>query len=118
MAGTCVAANTSSLLRARTPPATRAVCAIPRMPSCYGSASRRPIITKVYRQQGNHFDSGDTRESIPDRIVSVRKPYIRPIVRGKENKNVEFGAKSNNIQVDGITFFWIDSFFSRLLRYP
>lgn len=62
------------------------------------------IITKVYRQQGNHFDSGDTRESIPDRIVSVRKPYIRPIVRGKENKNVEFGAKSNNIQVDGISF--------------
>lgn len=62
------------------------------------------IITKVYRQQSNHFDSGDTRESIPDRIVSVRKPYIRPIVRGKENKNVEFGAKSNNIQVDGISF--------------
>ena len=30
------------------------------------------------------------------------KPYIHPIVRGKENKNVEFGAKSNNIQVDGI----------------
>lgn len=25
-------------------------------------------------------------------------------VRGKENKSVEFGAKSNNIQVDGISF--------------
>lgn len=62
------------------------------------------IITKVYRQQNNHFDSGDTRESIPGRIVSIRKPYIRPIVRGKENKNVEFGAKCNNIQVDGISF--------------
>ena len=62
------------------------------------------IITKVYRQQRNHFDSGDRRESIPDRIVSVSKPYVRPIVRGKEVKSVEFGAKCNNIMVDGISF--------------
>ena len=62
------------------------------------------IITKVYRQQKNHFNSNNPRESIPDRIVSVSKPYVRPIVRGKEVKNVEFGAKSNNILVDGISF--------------
>ena len=62
------------------------------------------IVTKVYRQQRNHFDSGDRRESIPDRIVSVSKPYVRPIVRGKEVKSVEFGAKCNNIMVDGISF--------------
>ena len=62
------------------------------------------IITKVYLQQRNHFDSGDRRESIPDRIVSVSKPYVRPIVRGKEVKSVEFGAKCNNIMVDGISF--------------
>ena len=62
------------------------------------------IITKVYRQQRNHFDSGDRRESIPDRIVSVSKPYVRPIVRGKEVKSVEFGAKCNNIMVDGVSF--------------
>jgi hypothetical protein len=62
------------------------------------------IITKVYRQQSNHFQSGDARESIPNRIVSVSKPYVRPIVRGKEAKNVEFGAKCNNILVDGISF--------------
>ena len=43
-------------------------------------------ITRVYRQQKNHFKSGDSRESIPNRIVSVSKPYIRPVVRGKENK--------------------------------
>ena len=43
-------------------------------------------ITRVYRQQKNHFKSGDSRESIPNRIVSVSKPYIRPIVRGKETK--------------------------------
>ena len=62
------------------------------------------IITKVYRQQHNHFRSGDARESIPDRLVSIAKPYVRPIVRGKEVKSVEFGAKSNNILVDGISF--------------
>ena len=62
------------------------------------------IVTRVYRQQHNHFESGDTRESIPNRIVSVAKPYVRPIVRGKEIKSVEFGAKCNNILVDGISF--------------
>ena len=62
------------------------------------------IITKMYRQQKNHFQSKDCRESIKDRIVSISKPYVRPIVRGKEVKSVEFGAKVNNIQVDGISF--------------
>ena len=61
-------------------------------------------VTRVYRQQKNHFKSGDSRESIPNRIVSISKPYVRPIVRGKENKTVEFGAKSNNILIDGISF--------------
>lgn len=62
------------------------------------------IITKIYRQQRNHFESNDPRESIKDRIVSIHKPYVRPIVRGKEVRNVEFGAKCNNIQVDGLSF--------------
>ena len=61
-------------------------------------------VTRVYRQQKNHFKSGDSRESIPNRIVSLSKPYIRPIVRGKETKTVEFGAKCNNILIDGISF--------------
>ena len=61
-------------------------------------------ITKVYRQQKNHFESSDAKESIPDRIVSINKPYVRPIVRGKEVKQVEFGAKCNNVIVDGISF--------------
>ena len=61
-------------------------------------------VTRVYRQQKNHFKSGDSRESIPNRIVSISKPYVRPIVRGKENKTVEFGAKCNNILIDGISF--------------
>lgn len=65
---------------------------------------RISVITTIYRQQRGHFRSGDARESIPNRIVSVNKPYVRPIVRGKEVKNVEFGAKCNNILVDGISF--------------
>ena len=61
-------------------------------------------ITKIYRQQRNHQKSGNAKESIPDRIVSVNKPYVRPIVRGKEIKKVEFGAKCNNILIDGMSF--------------
>lgn len=38
----------------------------------------------------------------PDKIVSLYKPYIRPLVRGKENKPVEFGIKVHMMQVDGI----------------
>lgn len=34
----------------------------------------------------------------------VGKPYVRLIVRGKEAKNVEFGAKCNNIMLDGLSF--------------
>ncbi len=62
---------------------------------------RRIIIRKVYKQQKQMFETG---ESIPGRIVSISKSYIRPIVRGKEIKKVEFGAKVNMIQVDGINF--------------
>jgi transposase, IS5 family len=59
-------------------------------------------ITKVYGQQ--HDKVYGHAEQIKDRIVSLSKPYIRPIVRGKETKAVEFGAKVNKLQVDGISF--------------
>ena len=76
---------------------------------CAGLYSEKQLsgietITKIYRQQRNHHESGNAKESIPGRIVSINKPYVRPIVRGKEIKKVEFGAKSNNIQIDGISF--------------
>ena len=41
---------------------------------------------------------------VPHRIVSLHKPYIRPIVRGKESKPYEFGAKVHMSQVDGLNF--------------
>ena len=47
---------------------------------------------------------------VKHRIVSIDRPYIRPIVRGKENKRVEFGAKVNNRQNDGIPFIEHHSF--------
>jgi len=62
---------------------------------------RIKIIRKVLKQQKEIFETG---KSVPDRIVSISKSYIRPIVRGKEVKAVEFGAKVNMIQFDGINF--------------
>lgn len=62
---------------------------------------RIDTIQRIYKQQKDHFDTG---EKIKDRIVSIHKDYIRPIVRGKEVKPVEFGAKVNKVQIDGISF--------------
>jgi len=59
------------------------------------------IIRKVLKQQQEMFKTG---KSVPERILSISKSYIRPIVRGKEVKAVEFGAKVNMIQFDGINF--------------
>ena len=59
-------------------------------------------IRKVLKQQREIFETGNN--SVPNRIVSISKSYIRPIVRGKEVKAVEFGAKVNMIQFDGINF--------------
>jgi len=48
--------------------------------------------------------------STSDRIVNIFQPYVRPIVRGKEKAQVEFGAKIGVSQVDGYarinTFSW------------
>ena len=37
----------------------------------------------------------------PDRIVSISQPHVRPIVRGKQGKSVEFGSKLGLSLVDG-----------------
>lgn len=63
--------------------------------------SRLKVVRKILKQQKEIFKSG---MSVPERIVSISKSYIRPIVRGKEVKAVEFGAKVNMIQFDGINF--------------
>jgi hypothetical protein len=64
--------------------------------------NRLDTIKKVKGQQWKlHFGKQAT---VPERIVSLHKPYVRPIVRGKEVKPVEFGAKVNMLLVDGISF--------------
>lgn len=51
------------------------------------------IIKELYKQQAEMFR--DKKHSIANRIVSIHQPHIRPMVRGKQGKNVEFGAKVN-----------------------
>ena len=62
---------------------------------------RKEVIEKVLRQQQLWYTTGEKPKDV---IVSIDKSYIRPIVRGKETKRVEFGAKVNTVQIDGINF--------------
>ena len=49
------------------------------------------VIREIYRQQEEMFRT--STHTIADRIVSVSQPWIRPIVRGKQTADVEFGSK-------------------------
>jgi len=77
---------------------------------------RLSIIKKIHIQQSDRFNGYDVKGL----IVSIDKDYIRPIVRGKETKSVEFGAKVNTIQIDGINFIEHLSFdaFHEGIRLP
>lgn len=57
------------------------------------------ILTTVYEQQRAMFDNDN--HSIPNRIVSISQPWVRPIVRGKAKAKTEFGAKLHISLVDG-----------------
>jgi hypothetical protein len=59
-------------------------------------------IREVLRQQKEH--AANPKKSISDRIVSLRQPHVRPIVRGKAGAMVEFGQKIAFSVVDGFTF--------------
>ena len=60
------------------------------------------VINTLYEQQYKMFIEGI--HSIEHRIVSIHQPHVRPIVRGKTNANVEFGAKINVSLMNGFTF--------------
>lgn len=49
------------------------------------------VIRTLYAQQRQMYQTRSRRCS--DRIVSISQPHVRPIVRGKAGKRVEFGAK-------------------------
>lgn len=59
------------------------------------------VIKDLYRQQHEMFQ--EKKHTIPNRIVNIHQPHIRPMVRGKQGKNVEFGAKLNASLQNGYT---------------
>jgi len=78
------------------------------------------VIQTLYEQQ--HQMHKTYTHSVEDRIVSIHQPHVRPIVRGKTNAKVEFGAKINVTLANGFAFLddlsW-DAFneVTRLLKY-
>lgn len=57
-------------------------------------------IRPAHAQQRYMYDN--RTHSVPHRIVSIHQPWVRPIVRGKDKSNVEFGAKISLGEVDGM----------------
>ena len=60
------------------------------------------VIGEMYRQQERMYEG--RRRKIEDRIVSISQPHVRPIVRGKAGRPVEFGAKVSVSLVEGYSF--------------
>ena len=65
-------------------------------------------VKKLYEQQKYMYDNHT--HSVPDRIVSISQPWLRPIVRGKAKAPVEFGAKLDISVVNGFTRLEYHSF--------
>ena len=57
---------------------------------------------KIYEQQAEMIKTGVN--AVKDRIVNFQKEYVRPMVRGKDGKKVEFGPKINVSNVGGYMF--------------
>jgi len=60
------------------------------------------VIQALYDQQKQMWDS--KTHSVDHRIVSIHQPHVRPIVRGKAQAKVEFGAKIHVSIIEGISF--------------
>ena len=53
-----------------------------------------PLLVTIFRlYQQQEYMYKNRIHSVPDRIVSIRQPWVRPIVRGKASAPVEFGPK-------------------------
>lgn len=70
--------------------------------------TRLVLICKLHRQQ--HTMYTHKTHSTDDRIVSLRQPHVRPIVRGKAGKKYEFGQKVSTSVINGYTFIERQSF--------
>ena len=60
------------------------------------------VVQTLYDQQAQMYK--EKSHTIEHRIVSIHQPHVRPIVRGKTNAKVEFGAKINVSLVNGFAF--------------
>ena len=60
------------------------------------------VVTEVYRHQ--LWMWSNRNPSIENRIVSLTQPHVRPIVRVKAGKIVEFGAKMSASCCNGYVF--------------
>jgi hypothetical protein len=60
------------------------------------------IIHTLYDQQKEMYD--EHKHSVPDRIVSIHEPHVRPIVRGKLKAKVEFGSKIHVSLANGYAY--------------
>jgi len=59
-------------------------------------------ISELYLQQKQMYD--EKTHKVENRIVSISQPHLRPIVRGKEHKPIEFGAKVATAHIGGFSF--------------
>lgn len=57
------------------------------------------VIQTLNDQQREMYDNKSNR--CDNRIVSIDQPWVRPIVRGKSGKKVEFGTKMGVVHIDG-----------------
>lgn len=74
--------------------------------------TKKLIVARKVLEQQVHMATTRGR-SVANRIVSFHRPEVRPMVRGKEGKMVEFGPKAHVALVDGFAIlddFQFDSF--------
>ena len=75
------------------------------IPLSYRWLRRYWVIQHVYAQQWQMYQSKQRR--CDDRIVSIHQPHVRPMVRGRANRSVEFGAKLG-VSLDGSGLAYVD----------
>lgn len=59
------------------------------------------VVQELYRQQLEMYQ--EKTNIVENRIVNIHQPHVRPMVRGKDGKKVEFGAKVNVSLEQGYT---------------
>lgn len=73
-------------------------------------------IIKLYEQQQYMYDN--RVHSVEHRIVSISQPWFRPLVRGKVEASVEFGARFD-LSLDSEGYERIEKYYSRhMTRAP